>query len=143
MSGPLHADVLVDTNIISELSRNRPDARVVKFFVETPRILVSVMVFHELAYGVDVAATDRKPELGAFLATMRTRFGPRALPVTVAIAELAGGLRASQNNQGRILTVTDSLLAATAIAHGAVLVTRNVKDFVGVDVRVLNPFEGG
>jgi toxin FitB len=134
------AAFLIDTNIISELSRKQPDVGVVAFMAEAPRLLVSAMLFHELGYGVDTAPADRKAEYAAFLAAMRERFGARAIPVTVAIAETAGQLRASDKLKGRVLTVTDSLIAATAIVSGAHLVTRNVRDFDGVDVRVVNPF---
>jgi toxin FitB len=134
------AEYLIDTNIISELARKIPDAGVKKFFGDTPRILVSTILFHELQFGLATAPENQTMRLGAFVAAMRHRFGQRAIPVTLEIAETAGQLRATQKNAGRILTVSDALMAATAMVHGASLVTRNVKDFAGLELRLVNPF---
>lgn len=131
---------LFDTNIISELARKRPDARVVAFVEATPRILVSVILFHELNYGLEIASREQKFRLAAFLAAMRDRFGPKAIPVDVAIAETAGSLRAFAKDQGRVLTVSDSLIAATALAKAVPLATRNVKDFEGLGLPLIDPF---
>ena len=140
MSPSPREDYLIDTNVLSELARNRPDLGVEKFFAETPRLLVSTMLFHEMSYGVATAAPEKKAQLTAFITAMRGRFGARAIPVTLEIAETAGQLRAFEKNKGRILAVTDSIMAATAMVSGAVFVTRNVKDFAGLELRVFNPF---
>jgi toxin FitB len=132
---------LVDTNVISELARSKANVGVVKFLSETPRLLVSTMLFHEINYGLSSAASDQKMKLTAFVAGMRDRFGTRAIPVTLEIAETAGVLRAHERLSGRVLTVTDSIMAATAMVKGATLVTRNTKDFSKLDMRLLNPFE--
>jgi predicted nucleic acid-binding protein len=131
---------LFDTNVISELARQRPDARVLAFVEATPRVLVSVILFHELSYGFESANREQKLRLAAFLAAMRDRFGPRAIPVDVGIAETAGRLRALSKGQGRVLTVSDSLIAATALAKAVPLATRNVKDFQGINVPLIDPF---
>jgi toxin FitB len=132
---------LVDTNVISELARSKANIGVAKFLSETPRLLVSTMLFHEINYGLASAASDQKMKLTAFVAAMRERFGARAIPVTLEIAETAGALRAHEKLSGRVLTVTDSIMAATAMVKGATLVTRNTKDFSELDMRLLNPFE--
>ena len=131
---------LFDTNVISELARQRPDARVVAFVEATPRVLVSVILFHELSYGFESANREQKLRLAAFLAAIRDRFGPKAIPVDVGIAETAGRLRALSKGQGRVLTVSDSLIAATALAKAVPLATRNVKDFQGINVPLIDPF---
>lgn len=133
-------DFLIDTNIISELARKAPDAGVVKFMHETPRLLVSTILFHELSFGLEIAPQDQKLRLTAFLAAMRDRFGARAIPVTLEIAETAGRLRAYEKTAGRILTVSDSMMAATATVKSASLVTRNVKDFEKLELVIVNPF---
>ena len=131
---------LFDTNVVSELARKRPNARVVAFVEATPRILVSVILFHELSYGFETANREQKFRLAAFLAAIRDRFGQRAIPVDAAIAETAGRLRAYAKNGGRVLTVSDSLIAATALTKSVPLVTRNVKDFEGLDLPLVDPF---
>jgi toxin FitB len=133
-------EFLVDTNIISELARKTPDAGVTKFMIETPRLLVSTILFHELSYGLETTQLEQKLRLASFIAAMKNRFGPRAIPVTLEIAETAGQLRGLEKNAGRILTVSDSMMAATAIVKGANLVTRNVKDFKNLGIEIVNPF---
>jgi toxin FitB len=133
-------EFLIDTNIISELARKSPDPGVTKFMVETPRLLVSTILFHELSYGLETAQSEQKLRLTSFIAAMKNRFGPRAIPMTLEIAETAGQLRAYEKNAGRILTVSDSIIAATAIVKGANLVTRNVKDFEKLGIEIVNPF---
>lgn len=133
-------DFLIDTNIISELARKSPDAGVAKFMLETPRLLVSTILFHELSYGLETAQPEQKPRLTAFIAAMKGRFGARAITVTLEIAETAGQLRVYEKNVGRILTMSDSIMAATAIVKGATLVTRNERDFENLKIEMINPF---
>lgn len=133
---------LLDTNVVSELIRKRPDARVVAFVEATPRILVSVILFHELSFGLEAATLEQKLRLTSFLAAIRDRFGQRTIPIDLGIAETAGRLRAFMKCRGRVLTVSDSLIAATALAKGVPLATRNVKDFQGLNVPLLDPFSG-
>jgi toxin FitB len=135
-------EFLIDTNIVSELARKAPDAGVTKFMIETSRLLVSTILFHELSYGLETAQSEQKLRLASFIAAMKNRFGPRAIPVTIEIAKTAGQLRGFEKNAGRILTVSDSLIAATAIVKGASLVTRNVKDFKNLGLEIVNPFSG-
>ena len=72
---------------------------------------------------------------------MRPWFEGRILPVTENIAERWGTLTAEQRRRGRQITMADGLIAATALEHGLVLVTRNVKDFDGLGITILNPWE--
>jgi toxin FitB len=93
---------LIDTNIISELARPSPDRGVVKFMTETPKLLVSTILFHELRFGLETASSKQRLKLAGFIAAMRDRFGPRAIPVTLEIAETAGRLRAAEKLSGRV-----------------------------------------
>ncbi len=68
-------------------------------------------------------------------------FGKRVLPVTQAIAERWGALEAQRQVIGRPLGVADGMIAATALEHGLTVVTRNVKDFEGLGVTIINPWE--
>jgi predicted nucleic acid-binding protein len=133
---------LLDTNIVSELARKSPDPGVVAFIAEQPRLQVSTMLFHELTYGLETANPDQKPRLTIFLAGLRERFGKSAIPIECEIAETAGRLRAFEKANGRILTVADSMMAATAVVRDLTLVTRNVKDFDTLGLKLINPFRG-
>lgn len=131
---------LIDTNVISELARKNPDPEVVAFVASVPNVRVSVILFHELAFGCEAAPSERRAKLAVFVSAMRAKFGQRTIPVDLKIAENAGQLRALAKAQGRVLTVADALIAASAVACGAVLATRNVKDFDGLGLAVFNPF---
>lgn len=131
---------LLDTNIVSELARKSPDSAVVTFVAEQPRIHVSTVLFHELTYGLETASPAQKPRLAIFVAGLRERFGKSAIPVDLEIAETAGRLRAFEKANGRVLTVADALMAATAVVRDLSLVTRNVKDFETLGVKLMNPF---
>jgi len=68
-------------------------------------------------------------------------FRDRVLPVTLAVAEHWGDLAAAAKSTGRPRPVLDALLAATAVKHDLVLATRNSKDYEGLCVTILNPWE--
>ena len=135
------ARYILDTNIISELARRSPDANVVAFIAGTPRLFVSVIAFHELGFGLHAAQEAQKFHLMTFLGKMRARFGQAAIPVDLPIAETAGRLRGLEKSGGRIMTLADSLMAATAIMKDACLVTRNTKDFETLEMDLRNPFD--
>ena len=68
-------------------------------------------------------------------------FEDRLLPVTKAIAERWGVLSARALDKGTPLSIIDGLLAATALEHDLTVVTRNARDFTGLSVPILNPWE--
>jgi len=132
--------VLLDTNIVSELWRKRPDPGVLAFVGALERYEISALVLHELAYGVERAPAESRNRLRVFMSAWRAQIGAAILPVDAAIADSAGRLRASAQERGRILHVEDAIIAATALARGATLATRNVRDFDGLGVGLVNPF---
>lgn len=131
---------LLDTNIVSELARKSPDSGVTAFIAEQRKLQVSTILFHELTYGLETANLEQRPRLAIFVAGLRERFGKSAIPIDLEIAETAGRLRAFEKANGRILTVADSLMAATAVVRDLTLVTRNVKDFETLGLKLTNPF---
>jgi predicted nucleic acid-binding protein len=131
--------VLVDTNVISELARPRPNAAVVQWLAGQSRIHLSVVTLEELAFGVARAKDGARARLGAWLdALIATR--PALLDVTPAVARASGELRAARETRGRRVAMADMLIAATALTHGLTLVTRNLSDFDGCGVTLFNPF---
>lgn len=137
------AGYLLDTNIVSELVRPRPSAAVVAFLMSEADLWLSAIVFHELAYGCELAAPKKKGELLTFMSSIRQKFGRRILAVDLEIAETAGRLRAFDAAQGRTLHPLDALIAATAAVRGLTLVTRNEKDFAGLAIVLFNPWSRG
>ncbi len=134
---------LIDTNVLSELRRKSPDHRVVDWFGKRPSstLYLSVLTLGEIRKGIEgVADEARRQALVDWLAIdLPAFFTGRVLSVDAAVADRWGRLVASA---GRPLPVIDSLLAATAMEHDMVLVTRNVKDFAGLPVRVFDPWGG-
>jgi predicted nucleic acid-binding protein len=133
---------LVDTNVISELRRRDPDANVRAWFAQRPatELYLSVLTLGEIRKGVE-ALTDsgRRTVLSEWLEReLPVFFADRLLPIDAGVAHQWGQLLAEA---GRSLPAIDSLLAATALHHNLVLVTRNLKDFAGLPVQVLNPWE--
>lgn len=76
-----------------------------------------------------------------FTADLVPLFGARILPVTQAIAERWGTLSGQRQISGHLLGMADGLIAATALEHNLTLVTRNVRDYDGLGITILNPWE--
>ena len=135
---------LIDTHVISEITRPKPDPRVVSFLHESDedRLFVSVITFGELRRGIALKADGRaKSALDDWLrGDLRERFAGRILDVTAAVADMWGELMATAKRQGTVLHAMDGFLAATARVHGKTLVTRNVQDFAPFEVALFNPW---
>ena len=132
---------LLDTNVLSELRRKQPDARVLQWFAQRPAgtLYLSVLTLGEIRKGVEALADQ--PRRLLLLDWLETElpgfFAGRILGIDAAVADRWGRLVAQA---GRPLPAIDSLLAATATQHGLILVTRNVRDVQGLGVQVINPW---
>ncbi|WP_395678871.1 type II toxin-antitoxin system VapC family toxin [Inquilinus sp.] len=134
---------ILDTNVVSELARPVPSPQVVAFLEREADLWMSTILFHELAYGLErVSDAPRKSKLLAFIDATKKRFEDRILVVDMTVAEEAGRLRAFAAAGGRTLAPLDSLMAATAMVHGATLATRNTKDFRDLGVDIVDPWLG-
>lgn len=135
---------LVDTNVLSELRRPRPNPAVRDWFAQRPAatLFLSVLTLGEIRKGVQgVADARRRQALSDWLeADLPGFFTGRVLAVDATVADRWGRLVAEA---GRPLPAIDSLLAATAAVHGLVLVTRNLRDFAGLPVQVFSPWVDG
>ena len=133
---------LLDTNVISELTRDEPDARVVRFLDDQDDLWLSSIVVFEMEYGLATLPEGRRLEaLRALQADILAAFGDRLLPLNKSGAEQAAELRAQARHAGQAVDVGDALIAGTAKAHGLAIATRNVRDFDGMDIDVVNPWE--
>jgi len=137
---------LLDTNVVSELTKNRPDERVVAWIRATDEadLHLSVLTFAEIRYGIEkLAQGARRERLQRWMDTdLADRFEHRILGVDRVVAELWGVIMARAATLSMRLPVMDTLLAATAEHHGMTMVTRNVRDFTRAGVATLDPWSG-
>jgi hypothetical protein len=135
---------LLDTNVLSEPQRPRPDQQVMAWLdqVDEDRAFLSVITVGEIARGVELLADGRrKLALRHWLdADLPARFGTRLLPIDRETALIWGGLMAGAKASGRGLGTMDAWIAASALRHGLTLVTRNTKDFAGLGVELRDPW---
>ena len=133
---------LLDTNVVSELTRNRPEPRVVAFLSEQPDLWLSALVLHELEYGLELLPPGaRRDGLGEALAAFVAEYEDRVLPLDRMAAAWAARLRARAQRSGRVVDLGDALIAGTARAHDLSIATRNVRDFERMEVEVTDPWE--
>lgn len=136
---------LLDTNVPSELVRPQPEPKVKTWLAaqSLDALFISTVSFGELRKGIVLRSPGkRRTELEAWIeADLSILFSGRTLSVTRSIAERWGVLDAERQLAGRPLNIADGMIAATALEHGLTLVTRNVKDFVGLGVTSFNPWE--
>jgi len=132
---------LLDTNVLSELVRPKPEAAVVAWFDGVPDegLYISVLTIGEIRKGVEsMPDTVRKEKLRVWLEhTLPDWFENRMLAVDGDVAEQWGRLLAQA---GRFVPAIDSLLAATALEYGLRMVTRNTADFKFPGLEVINPW---
>lgn len=127
--------------MLSELRRKSPNPTVLQWFKDRPAstLFLSVLTLGEIRKGIEtISQVDRRQVLIDWLETdLAAFFTGRILAVDVAVADRWGRLVAGA---GRPLPAIDSLLAAIALEHDLVLVTRNTKGFESLGVSLINPW---
>jgi predicted nucleic acid-binding protein len=137
---------ILDTNVVSELRKiraGRADPRVAQWAdsVDAGSLHLSAITILELEIGV-LQIERRDPQQGAALRTwldtlVLPEFSGRIFPVDTAVAQRCARLHVPDPRAER-----DALIAATALTHGMIVVTRNVADFAATGVPLLNPWDG-
>ncbi|MFZ0606437.1 MAG: type II toxin-antitoxin system VapC family toxin [Xanthobacteraceae bacterium] len=134
-------NVLVDTNVISELRRGRNAApAVATWFAAIPpeNVFTSVIVLGEIRRGIELVARHDKPQAAALLqwyGSVRERLGDRVLDVDEPVMTLWARISVPD-----VLPAYDGLIAATGLLHGLIVVTRNTRDYHRAGVEVFNPW---
>lgn len=138
---------LLDTNIISEGAKPRPDAGVMDWLasMDEEQMFLSVVSVAELRHGIELMDKgSRKAALDLWLTEhLAPRFEERLLPVDIRTAEQWGRIVARSQAVGRPIGAMDAFIAAHAQQHDLTLVTRNVSDFEATGVRLFNPWTEG
>lgn len=136
---------LLDTNIISELVKPKPQANVTEWIENTDEsvLYLSVLTLGEIRRGIAcLSLSRRRATLEAWLdKDLRARFENRILTVDDEVADRWGLLTATARNKGIVLPVIDGLLAATALEYNLTLVTRDTGQIPSLGVAVFNPWQ--
>jgi len=137
---------LLDTNVVWEWVKPRPDPGVMTWLAEADedRVFLSVATLAELRYGIErLPAGRRRQRLDDWLRDeVPLRFEDRLLPIDATIAEAWGEVVAQRETIGRPIGVMDAFLAATARVHSLALVSRNAADFESAVAHIVDPWTG-
>ena len=137
--------IVLDTNVVSEASRPVPDANVSAWFHKQDILALYMCgpVVMEQSFGAErflnKMGSDRYVRVLDQL--ISRQFAGRVVEFSGSIPRLAGKLRAARERNGRPISLSDAMIAAICLAHDATLATRNVRDFDGLDLKIINPFE--
>ena len=135
---------LLDTNVVSETMRKQPSAVVLDWVAAqvTASLFISAVTLGELRRSALLLGPGKKRNaLLLWIETgIKADFADRILPVDIAVMERWAELQIATQKAGRSLPLMDSLLAATALAHGLTLATRNLADFQAAGVPLLDPW---
>lgn len=135
---------LLDTNVISELRRPRPNARVRDFVAAQPleQLFISTVTLAEIRFGIDTVGDPiRRAELGDWLShRVRPMFGQRVLEVSEDVMFKWRLLVEESRKAGHTFSQPDLIIAATALQHGLTVLTRDTADFALARVPMLNPW---
>ena len=135
---------LLDTNILSELRRPRPEPKVVAFVARQPleQLYVSAVTFAEIRFGIELLeGAARRAELQGWLAhEIRPMFEQHTLPISEDVMFKWRLLVETGRKAGHTFSQPDLIIAATALHHGLTVVTRNQSDYDRAGVAVLNPW---
>lgn len=139
---------LLDTNILSEFTRPRPEPRVVQWLdsLEEHQVFLSVVTLAEIRRGIELLGQGvRRDRLTHWLEQeLPERFEERRiLPVDLQVAEVWGVLVARGAARGITLHTMDGFILATAAVHSLILATRNVRDFDRFGLPLFNPWNEG
>ena len=132
-----HTIYLADTNVISELIKKSPNEQVLQWLQTVELIAISAVTIEEAHFGLAWQPNAGKLQLfNAVVQSLHTVY-----PITESVAQRAGVMRGQLQAQGITRSAPDMLIAATAQEHQLIVATRNVRDFVGCGVQVVDPFD--
>ena len=139
------AELVLDTNVVSELMRDPMDRRVLAWIDRQPhrQLFVTAVTEAEIRAGVErLPLGRRRRELGEAAERAFRVFAGRILPLDSAAALEYAAVVAERQSAGRPIGGFDALIAAIARARGAAIATRDVGGFEGLGIELVNPWEG-
>lgn len=134
--------IVLDTNVLSELLRPRPEAGVVRWMMSQPldQLRVTTITQAEMLYGARLLPEPRRESLTGAVRELLEGFSGRLLSFDSAAAEAYAELAARKRTIGRPTASFDTQIAAIAWVVGAGIATRNVSDFEDCGLEVINPW---
>ena len=134
---------LLDTSVVSEMTKSRPSALVISFLAQSTDLWLASLVVHELEFGLQLAPSgQRRDRLRADISRFLNGYSDRLLHLDRSAAEWAARFRADAVRSGRPPDLVDILIAGIAKAHDLAVATRNVRDFEHLNIEVINPWDG-
>ena len=138
--------IILDTNVLSALMRQTPDAAVVDWLDRQPAdsVWLSSITVFEVRFGLALLPKGRRRSAleRAFESVLTDDLANRVLDFDTVAAATAAQLAADRQRAGRAVDLRDTLIAGIALARRATIATRNTKHFDGLDVPVINPWDG-
>jgi tRNA(fMet)-specific endonuclease VapC len=136
---------LLDTCVISEYARREPNREMLNWLDELDEtsLFLSAITVGEVKRGIELLpdGSRRKQALAAWFIEWIERFSGRIHPVSVEVMIVWGSLYARFEKSGQTVSTLDSLIAATALYHHSVIITRNENHFRPAGVEILNPWK--
>jgi predicted nucleic acid-binding protein len=138
-------NVLLDTCALSEIRHPDGHPEVKRVYQKLPEsdLYISVITLGEIVKGISLLDDGRrKNELNQWVQGLEQYYSEHILPIDRDTAHIWGEITARARRNGSTLAASDGLIAATALANGLHIMTRNVKDFKGTGASLINPWDG-
>ena len=136
---------LLDTCVISEIIRQKPSGKVIKWIKkeDESNLFISVLTLGELHKGIEkLPESKRKEELHNWVENdLKERFWNKIIDIDIQVAMMWGKIQGMTERIGRPMPAIDSLIAATGITYHLTVVTRNTSDMKESGVALLNPWK--
>ncbi len=134
---------LLDTCVISELTKPAPAGKVVNWLDELPSesLFLCAITIGEIRKGLTrLPDSNKKESLTIWLNVLLEEYGERILPLDLTVCENWGVLQGNAEKAGSPMSSIDSLIAATCYTHNLTLATRNERDFAPSNIPMINPW---
>ncbi|WP_137129852.1 type II toxin-antitoxin system VapC family toxin [Rhizobium sp. FY34] len=138
--------IVLDTNVFSELRGRLYSDKLMRWLdgFAISDVFLTTITIAETQYGLCLLPQGaRKTKLMETYGLLEAEFQDRTLPFSAPAAHRYGVISAHRYSIGRQIETKDAMIAAICLTHGATLATRNTKDFEGLDLHLVNPFEDG